>query len=116
VIPAELGLAESVKNVQQLVAKIRVLGEALNGTMLTSSELDLPIKVCTGCLVQYPPSAADPDQPAGSGYLCASAGTTTQGEAPPPCVFGHDVPLSCTLCSAAFSLCRDPTQNPSISQ
>jgi hypothetical protein len=116
VIPPGLGLTASAEGSELLVAKIRVLGEALNGTKLTSSELDLPIRMCTGCLVQYPPSAADPTQPTGSGYQCTIGGTTTQDAAPAPCVFGQDAPFSCVVCAAAVALCRDPTLNPSISQ
>ena len=110
------GLATPDRSGQLLVAKIRVLGQALNGTMRTSSELDFPIRVCTGCLVQYPPEAADPSQPAGSKYQCATDGATTPGALPPPCVLGQDVPFSCVNCAASFALCRDPSLNPSFSQ
>ncbi|HEY5377548.1 MAG TPA: hypothetical protein VIK01_27905 [Polyangiaceae bacterium] len=116
VIPAALGASETVQSAQLLVAKIRVLGEALDGTKLTSSELDLPIKVCNGCLVQYPASAADPTQPAGSGYRCATSDTTTPGASPLPCIMGQDVAFSCLTCSASIALCRDPSLNPSFSQ
>jgi hypothetical protein len=91
------------------------LGKALNGTELTSSETELPIRVCTGCLVQYPPSAADPTQPAGAAYLCAMA-DTSRDAAEVPCILGQDVPFSCVLCSAASPVCRDPLLNPSFSQ
>ena len=116
VIPAALGASETVQSAQLLVAKIRVLGEALDGTELTSSELDLPIKVCNGCLVQYPASAADPTLPAGSGYRCATSDTTTPGASAPPCIMGQDVPFSCLTCSASIALCRDPSLNPSFTQ
>src|SRR5882724_3822641 len=102
-IPAELGLTASAQGPQLLVAKIRVLGEASDGTKLTSGELDLPIKVCTGCLVQYPPSAADPTAPPGSGYQCTTSGSTMLDATPPPCRIGQDVPFSCVTCSATFA-------------
>jgi hypothetical protein len=116
VIPAALGASETVQSAQLLVAKIRVLGEASDGTKLTSSELDLPIKVCNGCLVQYPASAVDPTLPAGSDYRCATSDATMRGASPLPCVMGQDVPFSCLTCSATIALCRDPSLNPSYSQ
>ncbi len=114
VIPPAFALPPPTQNPQLLVAKIRVLGTALNGTELTSSELTLPIKVCTGCLVQYPPGAADPTQAAGAGYQCSTSDSEPNA-APPPCVTGQDVPFSCVVCSATYALCRDPTLNPSFS-
>ena len=112
VIPTDVGLSEPVQNAEQLIAKIRVLGEALNGTMLTSNELYLPIRVCTGCLVQYPPSAADPT--VAEGYRCTTAQVSTREPDPPPCALGQDAPFSCELCSSTLELCRDPAKNPSI--
>jgi hypothetical protein len=115
VIPTGLAQTQPIQQAHELVAKIRVLGKALNGTELTSSETDLPIKVCTGCLVQYPPSAADLTQPANAGYMCATDGTTSHAAAM-PCVLGQDVPFSCDVCAGVIALCRDPTLNPSLSQ
>jgi hypothetical protein len=110
-IPPALGATDPVKTAPDLVAKIRVEGEALDGTALRSTALSFPIKVCNGCLVQYPASAADPGVPQGGDYQCALAeyGQKTT----PPCVLGQDAPFSCVLCSTASSLCRDPAQNPS---
>jgi len=111
VIPPTLALTEPVQTAQLLLAKIRVLGEALNGTSLTSIETTLPIRVCKGCLVQYPPSAADVTSPPGSPYRCRTAGG--EPNAPPvPCLLGQDVPFSCEVCAADLDLCRDPSLNP----
>ena len=111
-IPSALGKAKSVQSAASLLAKIRVLGETSNGAALTSSELVFPIRVCTGCLVEYPASAADPFQPAGADYLCSS--NAAAAAAPAPCLVGQDVSFSCTLCVSSVSLCRDPRQNPSF--
>jgi hypothetical protein len=111
-IPHGLGEAKSVQSAASLLAKIRVLGETSNGTALTSSELVFPIRVCTGCLVEYPASAADPFQPAGADYLCSS--NAAAAAAPAPCLVGQDVSFSCALCVSSVSLCRDPRQNPSF--
>lgn len=116
VIPATLALNQAVQNEKLLIAKIRVLGEALNGTPMTSSELDFPIRVCTGCLVEYPPEAADPLVPLGSNYFCSSSVSSTSAAAPPPCVLGQDAPFPCSLCAASVDMCRDPSLNPSLRQ
>jgi len=116
VIPPDVGASASVQSAKLVIAKIRVLGEALNGTPMISSEAVFPITVCTGCLVQYPPEAADPTTPSGSSYLCTSSASATLAPAAPPCVIGQDVPFSCTLCAASLEICRDPSKNPAISQ
>jgi len=113
IIPSALG---SKLEVGAVVAKIRVFGDTLGNIAVTSSELDFPIRICRGCLVTYPTSAADPSVPVGSSYKCttAASSTDTATEAP-PCIPGQDDPFPCTACSASFELCRDPTQNPSYS-
>ena len=111
-----VGLDERVQRAELLIAKIRVTGEALNGTLLTSSELDFPIRVCTGCLVQYPSSAADPTAPSHSTYLCANATEDTVLTTPAPCLPGQDLPFSCALCAESVAMCRDPQLNPSLSK
>jgi hypothetical protein len=113
-IPSAVASAEPVRSASSMLAKIRVLGEALNGTMLTSDELAFPIRTCTGCLVEYPASAADPSQPPGSGFRCSSSGATGSGLAPEPCILGQDTPFSCALCSSSLQLCQDPAKNPAL--
>ncbi len=107
--PGIAGLSQTV-----VLAKIRVFGNTLGGESVTSSELDFPITVCQGCLVQYPSAANDPV--AGStGYRCTDSASTTTATtaAVQPCLLGQDQAISCTLCVAAHPLCEDPTQNPS---
>jgi len=96
----------------QVLAKIRVFGDTLGGTSLTSSELDFPITVCQGCLVNY--DTPDTTQAAGSPFMCAtSSASTTQTTVAKPCILGQDQSFSCTLCAAAYPACKDPCQNPS---
>ncbi|HEY4103897.1 MAG TPA: hypothetical protein VGM44_08400 [Polyangiaceae bacterium] len=98
----------------QVLAKIRVFGETLGGTSITSSELDFPITVCDGCLVVY--DTPDATQAAGAPFMCATAAaSSTQTTTAAPCITGQDQTFSCTLCSAAYALCRDPCQNPTFS-
>jgi hypothetical protein len=113
IIPPALGASDTVKNAKIVLAKIRVFGDTLGNTSITSSELDFPISVCEGCLVRYPAEAADTTVPAGSGYLCSTATTTMQTTDAAPCVQGQDQPFACTFCSGSYAVCRDPHKNPS---
>jgi len=113
VIPA--GLVAKIANLPPVVlAKIRVFGNTLGGTSVTSSELDFPITICDGCLVRYPAEDDDPAQTMNAPYMCATtASTTTSTNGSGPCIFGQDQPFACTLCSASVPLCLDPSLNPS---
>jgi hypothetical protein len=112
IIPAGIpGLSQTV-----VLAKIRVFGNTLGGKSITSSELDFPITVCQGCLVDYPSSADNPT--AGStAYMCTDSASTstTATTAVAPCITGQDEHFSCTLCSSSHPLCADPSLNPSYS-
>ena len=98
----------------QVLAKVRVFGDTLGNTSVTSSELDFPITVCAGCLIDY--DTPDTTQAAGAPFLCASsAATSTQTTVARPCVLGQDQTFSCTLCSGTPGICKDPCQNPTYS-
>jgi hypothetical protein len=114
IIPPALASNSAVVAAGSVLAKIRVFGDTLGNTAVTSSELDFPIRICRGCLVDYPPEAADPAQPVGSPYLCTATASTTQTTTEdPPCVIGQDRAFPCTTCSASvIELCRDPSKNP----
>ncbi|HET7542786.1 MAG TPA: hypothetical protein VFK05_23100 [Polyangiaceae bacterium] len=111
-VPAALHEGVSLQGEEPIVATVKVSGEALDGTLMTSSALTFPIDVCSGCLVQYPPSAADPTQPPGSPYKCASNDTGGEEGLHAPCIMGQDTAFPCTLCSGSLEICRDPAQNP----
>ncbi|HKO53888.1 MAG TPA: hypothetical protein VJV79_39545 [Polyangiaceae bacterium] len=112
IIPSALGSSPAVINAGTVLAKIRVFGDTLGNTAVTSSELAFPIRICNGCLVGYPTEAADPTS-AGGAYQCTTAASTTQDDDTRPCIIGQDDGFPCTLCSAAIPLCKDPAQNPS---
>jgi hypothetical protein len=108
------GLLDRIQAPPVVLAKIRVFGDSLGGSSITSSELDFPITICDGCLVRYPAEDDDPTQAGNAAYKCATtASTTTTTTDVAPCLFGQDTPFPCTMCSASVKLCLDPTQNPS---
>jgi hypothetical protein len=113
IIPSALGSSDAVLKAGTVLAKVRVFGDTLGNIAVTSSELDFPIRVCRGCLVSYPSSAADPLVAVGDPYLCTMAASSTQTDEEPPCIPGQDDSFPCTACSAAMTICRDPSQNPS---
>lgn len=108
-IPSEVGKSERLFNAQQVLAKVRVSGTTANGKKMTSTELAFPIRVCTGCLVEYPAIDADPAW-SETGYHCSSVRRVM-----PPCVIGQDVSFPCSACAAALEVCGDPKLNPSFS-
>lgn len=92
-----------------VVAKVRVFGTSLGGQEVESNELAFPIQICTGCLVTYPLSAADPAE---TEYRCAvedSTGSNTDVDL--PCTFGQDLPAPCTACAAVSDVCLTPDNN-----
>jgi hypothetical protein len=102
IIPSLLGGDPAVQALGTVLAKIRVFGDTLGGTSVTSSELDFPISICKGCLIRYDtPEPADPSQ-----STCASTSSTTQTEEAAPCVLGQDQTVSCTQCAAFSDLCK----------
>jgi hypothetical protein len=112
IIPSALGSNPALLEAGTVVAKIRVFGDTLGNTAVTSSELDFPIRICQGCLVNYPTAAAELG-PAGAAYKCSKSPTESQSTEPLPCLIGQDDGFPCTVCSAALDICYDPTQNPS---
>jgi hypothetical protein len=112
IIPSALGTNPALLEAGAVVAKIRVFGDTLGNTAVTSSQLDFPIRICKGCLVGYPTSAAELGA-VGAPYKCSKSPTESQSSDPLPCIIGQDESFPCTVCAAAVDLCYDPAQNPS---
>lgn len=72
-----------------LVAELRLVADGASGTV-ESDGFSYPIRLCLGCLVEYPPGS---DSPALAGPDCC-------GDAPsePACQPGQDGPISCADC------------------
>lgn len=71
-------------------ASVRVFGESLGGQEVTSSELTFPIKLCTGCLIDYPLVAIE-------GGQCVVSPSNLPTDK--PCVKGQDTLVDCRYCA-----------------
>jgi len=96
----------------QAIVRVRVFGTTLGGQEIESGDFDFPIQVCDGCLISYPPEAADPTAPPGV-YLCSPA-VDVEDDTATVCYPGQDAYVPCTLCAATNQACRDPLNNPSF--
>lgn len=76
--------------VKTVYASVRVFGESLGGQELTSSMLTFPIKICQGCLIDYPLIAIDNNR-------CVVSAANLPSQA--PCVMGQDTVIDCRLCA-----------------
>jgi hypothetical protein len=95
-----------------ITARVKVFGDTLGGTEITSNELSFPIAVCYGCLVDFPPAADDATV---TGYQCNNASTGTSASTAPsadtaPCWMGQDDPVDCRFCVNTLpDVCTSPS-------
>jgi hypothetical protein len=93
----------------EAVVRVRVFGTTLGGQEVESGDFDFSILVCEGCLITYPPEAAD--ESVTDRYLCSRAGDVAETDTA-FCFIGQDQPIPCTQCVAFSDVCRDPMENP----
>ncbi len=86
-----------------LTASIRLEGKTLAGHVVETPSFEYTIKVCDGCLIDYPLDADDPSTPA---YDCVSG---TDAPSSQSCVMGQDDRIDCRLCAATNQRCVSPT-------
>lgn len=94
----------------QAIVRMRVFGTTLGGQEIESGDYDFTIYVCRGCLISYPPEAADPSAPMGT-YLCSLAADVTS-PTDDICFLGQDQQIPCTQCAAFSDACKNPADNP----
>jgi hypothetical protein len=87
------------------VAEVSVFGKTIGGLEIESSPFTYLIRVCYGCLVEFPAEA----QGAVNTFECTSA----LDEAPvTPCRPGQDEGVDCRLCQSANEACLFPNGVP----
>jgi hypothetical protein len=81
--------------VRTRVAEVKVFGKTVGGLEVESATLRYVIKVCLGCLVDYPPAALQ------------NGSCTRQLDQNPelPCFFGQDAVVDCRSCAATNAIC-----------
>jgi hypothetical protein len=85
------------------VAEVRVFGKTIGGLDIETAPLSYVIRVCRGCLVDFPSDAIN-----GEGECVVALNEA--GIA--PCRFGQDEPVDCRLCAASNSACGNANGPP----
>lgn len=85
---------ERSPTIGRVVSVVKVFGTTLGGQEIQSGEFRFPISVCYGCLVSFPPEAADPAQPLPNCKGTAASSTSA-------CFLGQDDAVDCRVCANA---------------
>ena len=94
---AELAAELERGQVATRVAEVRVFGQTVGGLDIESAALRYVIRVCKGCLVDFPPAA-----------LSVGGQCNKQTDQNPqlPCQFGQDAVVDCRTCAASNEVCQ----------
>ncbi len=80
-----------------VIANVKVFGQTLGGVDLESGEFQFPIRICSGCLVDF----SGGDDPANPGLDCNLPVAAGSGGATAlPCRPGQDEATPCQLCTS----------------
>jgi hypothetical protein len=80
-----------------LIAKVELRGKTADGTEVSTNELQFPITICRGCLLQFP-AEADDTSDFSPGLDCNDVSKDVSSR---PCRLGQDEPVDCRLCKRA---------------
>jgi hypothetical protein len=86
-------------DVRTRVAEVKVFGQTVGGLDVQSSSLRYVIRVCKGCLVDFPPTGVGPN-----GQCKLASDQSPQL----PCLFGQDEVVDCRSCAATNPICQAP--------
>ncbi len=89
-------------DVRSLLTFVRVFGNTLGGDYVEADEFELPVNVCSGCLISFPQQNVDPALPSPN-----CAGNPAIGSQPVtvPCTF-EDLPIDCSACQFFSAACQ----------
>jgi hypothetical protein len=104
-IPAATGveLANELSNraeIRTRVARVTVFGKTIGGLEVETAPLSYVIRVCKGCIVDFPAAAYDP--------ALGCTGGSTDDTQQAPCRLGQDDPIDCRLCAGQNDFCTFP--------
>lgn len=83
----------------QVLSNIKVFGKTLGGTDLESAEYQFPIRVCVGCLVNFPAGVNDSSKDPRPNCLGTPTATTQVTTQLAPCFQGQDEGVNCKTCN-----------------
>jgi hypothetical protein len=108
-IPADRGnelfaeLAEPGQ-IRTRIAEVTVFGKTIGGLDIETAPFSYVIRVCKGCLVDFPAEAlSEPDM---NGVQACNAPTDQTPES--PCRLGQDDPVDCRVCASSSDYCLIP--------
>ena len=109
IIPASTGVAlaaelTSSAEIRTRVAHIVVFGKTLGGLDVETAPYTYVLRVCAGCLVDFPAGAYDPS--------VGCLPNDTVDSIVPPCRFGQDDPVDCRSCASQNAFCQFPGGAP----
>jgi hypothetical protein len=85
------------------VAHVEVFGDTIGGLEVESADFAYVIRVCEGCLVQFPPAAV-------SDMGLCELGTDQNPEV--PCFLGQDTDVDCRACRDKSAYCASVVVPP----
>jgi hypothetical protein len=91
---------------KRLVAFIKITGQTLGGSEVSTGEFQFVVQACNGCLVQFPPEADDPTVDGVDCLAPTEAGNQNNNDL--PCIVGQDQITDCRLCVGSSPACERP--------
>jgi hypothetical protein len=92
---------------KKVISRFKVFGQTLGGVDVESNEFQMPIDVCNGCLVTFPPDSVDKAL-AESEKKPNCKAASTGGNVATPCTLGQDQPVDCRSCVGSNPICTPP--------
>jgi hypothetical protein len=87
-------------DVRTRVAEVKVFGQTVGGLDVESAALRYVIRVCKGCLVDFPPAAVN--------LTTGQCNKALDQNPQLPCQFGQDAVVDCRSCAASNEICQTP--------
>lgn len=97
---------------RRILVKVIAFGESLGQNVVESAPFFLPLTVCCGCLLTFPPESDAPATTMGAGVgPDCNSGMAVIG--PASCALGQDFPVDCRYCSGSGNpLCQPRGYSP----
>ncbi len=85
----------------EVVATIELRAQSVTGRSVIVNQIEVPISVCVGCLIEHPPDALNPGEDGSPTCGLGNAEMRVNFEdVKMPCLMGQDLPVDCRVCRA----------------